>query len=686
MWGFFNGSTDDYACGGFPNQPVVPYGPDEDGLYINNEIWSPPIDWTRDTTGTPIPSDASGVMLEYDAYGDMGTVSGVLGRWGIRSKVAGCWGTWQSVASWFPEKQWYRFRQEITGYIDPGADTIQVALGCFEPCPVYCEPEDCHSHGPLYDNVRVIRFKPPVCQVTPDSLDFGAVAVGDSLDKMFTITNTSTSGILSGTVHETCSDYSIVSEAYYSLAGGQSQDFTVRFKPTAIGSHICTVETWDDLCSDVACSGDGVGTLYVDAEATGLGDGSSWLDAYTELRDALATADSTVSEIWVAAGTYTPTASTDRSATFQLRDSLAVYGGFAGTETTLAERDWAANVTILSGDLGIVDNDSDNSYHVVTASGTDSSAVLDGFTVTEGNANGGGEDGRGGGIYNAGGSPIVQNVWIYGHRSVAGGSAMYNTGANPIIQNTIVYDRILNVNGSVPVITNSSIVLSKLINNDSSPLIYNTILWTPRAEPVVENTGTSSPSFRNSLVVGSGGSSSWDSGFGTDLGNNIDDDPMFKGVTVGDLHLWSSSPAIEAGDNSAPNLPVTDLDGNPRIYGTNVDMGAYEYQGPATGIEDDPAPTLPKTFALHQNVPNPFNPTTIISYDVPVAGGKVALQVYDVAGRLVRTLVDGLETPGEKRVTWNGLNSQGNRVATGVYFYRMTAAGFTKTRKMVLLQ
>ena len=95
---------------------------------------------------------------------------------------------------------------------------------------------------------------------------------------------------------------------------------------------------------------------------------------------------------------------------------------------------------------------------------------------------------------------------------------------------------------------------------------------------------------------------------------------------------------------------------------------------------------MPETFALHQNLPNPFNPTTMIFYDVPEGGGPVTIRVYDVAGRLIRTLVDGVETSGGKRVMWNGRDNSGSRVATGVYFYRMTAPGFTSTRKMILLQ
>jgi flagellar hook assembly protein FlgD len=97
-------------------------------------------------------------------------------------------------------------------------------------------------------------------------------------------------------------------------------------------------------------------------------------------------------------------------------------------------------------------------------------------------------------------------------------------------------------------------------------------------------------------------------------------------------------------------------------------------------------PDVPTSYALMQNHPNPFNPTTVIDYDVPGAGSNVTLRIYDVSGRLVRTLVDGFETPGRKTVTWDGVNNSGRTVATGVYFYRMAAPGFEKTRKMVMMK
>jgi len=97
-------------------------------------------------------------------------------------------------------------------------------------------------------------------------------------------------------------------------------------------------------------------------------------------------------------------------------------------------------------------------------------------------------------------------------------------------------------------------------------------------------------------------------------------------------------------------------------------------------------PGMPTRFALHQNVPNPFNPTTAIAFDVPTGGARVTLEIYDVGGHLVDRLVDGFQSGGHKRVTWTGTDRRGHGVASGVYFYRLRAKGFVETRKMILIQ
>ena len=114
------------------------------------------------------------------------------------------------------------------------------------------------------------------------------------------------------------------------------------------------------------------------------------------------------------------------------------------------------------------------------------------------------------------------------------------------------------------------------------------------------------------------------------------------------------------------------------------------------GNESDPvSPTtltgvghsrIPERYALYQNKPNPFNPATLIRYDVPAGGGHITLAVYDVAGRLVRTLVDDVQTAGQKRATWDGRDSRGESAASGIYFYRLKTPTVVKTLKMALLR
>jgi len=98
---------------------------------------------------------------------------------------------------------------------------------------------------------------PPMCTVWPDNFDFGTVFTGSFRDTTFIITNTG-GGTISGTVSETCAHYSIVSGGgAYGLAGGDTLSVTMRFEPTGAGTHVCTVETGDALCSDVFCTGVG---------------------------------------------------------------------------------------------------------------------------------------------------------------------------------------------------------------------------------------------------------------------------------------------------------------------------------------------------------------------------------------------------------------------------------------------
>ncbi|MHC4217882.1 MAG: right-handed parallel beta-helix repeat-containing protein [Planctomycetota bacterium] len=221
-----------------------------------------------------------------------------------------------------------------------------------------------------------------------------------------------------------------------------------RFKTSRLASLVSAAM--------VASAASAQTTLYVDDDTTPGGDGLSWQTAYRFLQDALGDAlasGGTVTEIHVAQGTHTPdrdaanpNGTGDREATFQLISGVAVMGGFAGLGAPDPEvRDLGLYETVLSGDL--LGNDGpnftgneENAYSVVTGSGTDLTAVIDGFTITAGNADG--PDGsplywqHGAGMWNSTGSPTVQDCLFQANLAQQQGGGMSNYyGSSPDVTN-----------------------------------------------------------------------------------------------------------------------------------------------------------------------------------------------------------------------------------------------------------
>ncbi|MFG0284949.1 MAG: right-handed parallel beta-helix repeat-containing protein [Phycisphaerales bacterium JB039] len=197
------------------------------------------------------------------------------------------------------------------------------------------------------------------------------------------------------------------------------------------------------LATVVATSGAAAQMItYVDADAPPGGDGASWATAYNDLQDALPPLAG-ATEIWIAEGVYKPS-ERDVTATFQMRSRLAVYGGFRGDETARDQRDPALYRTVLSGDL--LGNDGpgfterwDNVLHVVSFRLTDDSAILDGVTITGGQADGVTDtEQKGGGIAIAGASPIIRDCVIQDCHADREGGGIHVVSGDPLLERIVI--------------------------------------------------------------------------------------------------------------------------------------------------------------------------------------------------------------------------------------------------------
>ena len=381
-------------------------------------------------------------------------------------------------------------------------------------------------------------------------------------------------------------------------------------------------------------------TLFVDADAAAGGDGLGWGTAYDDLQSALESAaafnsdgiaENDVEAIWIAEGVYKPTAELEpgdpRSASFSLADGVTLYGGFAGTETALTERDWIAHETILSGDLGVGGDATDNARTVVFCPRRVVAAV-DGVTVTGGNADGIYEGQHrerhvGGGIFNSGTLTVSNSILL--HNTADAGGAIFNGTVLEVVNSTFegnAADRgggVFNYMGTMHVANSTfsgNSARGEGGDNGKGGAVHNLSTATITNSTLAGNSATAGGggifsygtlTLRNSILWCNGGGDLEDHktlsvsqtliGIDpqfvrdpSDGGDGWGDDPDTPGVDesanddCGDLRLTSQSPAIDYGDGAAAvdaqgNPLATDFGGNPRNYGGSpVDAGAYEFQ------------------------------------------------------------------------------------------------------------
>ncbi len=389
------------------------------------------------------------------------------------------------------------------------------------------------------------------------------------------------------------------------------------------------------------------GVRYAAPTAQGSGDCSLWANACT-LQTALAQAISG-DEIWVKAGAHYPGAAGILTATFTLKNGVALYGGFAGTETLRNQRNWQTNKTILSGDIdrNDVNNDGNyiaetwndikgnNAYDVVTGSGTDATAVLDGFVITAGQTNY-----YGGGMYNESGSPTLTHVTFSGNSTSYYGGGMGNyANSSPTLTNVTFSGNSAGWGGGM------------YNYGNSSPTLTNVIIWgntAPTGQSIYNESST--PIIAYSDLQGCGGSGGgWDPACGTDGNGNIDADPRFVDAANGNLRLDFGSPAIDAGDPA--NCPATDQRGFLR-NDLRCDIGAYE-------LQYSDSHTVIKT-GLTTGVPYSFGPTRLrLTITSGNAGTITVTKRFAAPG--------GVYNTGEITATW-WITASGSPFAATVAF------------------
>lgn len=480
---------------------------------------------------------------------------------------------------------------------------------------------------------------------------------------------------------------------------------------------------------------------YVDRSAFGPPDGTSWYRAYRTVQDALAVAASG-DEIWIADGTYTPDDGAgqtpgDRGASFHVSDGITIRGGFAGYGASNPDaRDLEAHPTVLSGDLygddlwGILNRD-DNSYHVMT---TDGAAILDGLTIAYGQADGSYPNYYGGGVYIETGTPVflhctmrgntgvyggavavldaaplLANCNLSGNRALLFGGALYNYDGQTTLNNCLLTGNSAGDSGAGggSAISNIGSAVSQIVLNDST-LADNTGPWPDEWVIFNFNYGgaysTETVQINNSIIYNDGGDSLiWSANTanvavsyslvqgGWGGAGNLDTDPDF--VTRGlwsiegewidgssNYGLASSSPAIDAGDDSLVPADAADVDrdgntsethpidlaGADRVQDGRVDMGAYEQPGSTPS----PAWTELHTFNITFDVPYGVTSATTLngSYTHQVDSSfaaelKLEVEATSVAGGTWSAWFDpdpGIVGPGSEMVTFR---IQGQNVA-----------------------
>jgi len=301
-------------------------------------------------------------------------------------------------------------------------------------------------------------------------------------------------------------------------------------------------------------------------------------------------------------------------------------------------------------------------------------------------------DGNGGGIQLSGSNPIIKSVVIKNNSGLSGGGGLLCTGSSsPLLSDVrIIGNNGGNDGGGLYLTAGSSPILSNvLIANNTANNGGGLLCWDNNVLPILNNVtimnnigngidiiAFAQPTLTNSIIwgntpanipIGSTVIADYcDIEGGWDGEGNIDADPLFCDLSNGDFSLAENSPCVGTGESG-------------------VDIGAFGIGCDSLILTVNNVANIPIKYALDYNYPNPFNPTTSIRYDLP-EDAFVSITVYDLLGRQIIILVNTDMTAGYRSVLWNGTDTYGNPVSSGMYIYQIQAGSFVQSKKMVLLK
>jgi hypothetical protein len=711
LWGFFSGSPDTYACGGHPEQPAVPFTQfggidDPRDLYMDNEIWSPPIDWNTDINAMPIPATANLAFLEFDVYRDLPLDNLVFYTWQIRSVIAGCAHDWLGGFMLFygNEKDWFRHIEQVAHHVDPNATEVQISLGVLDFCSYLCGGTltgACHSHAPLFDNVRLIR--------TSSAGPYWSVNEFDLFQDNFSV-----NGTTGGTVRMDNANYNgrpYDSEAVVSVfAPDGGIDWHIPGDTLSGPAVYCHVKDVSAVKSGNAISEDLEDYPVVETDA-----------GWTVLRCLGPTGDPWMAQYSVGLNDYLYTPGDTVYYYFSARDSSGVttYWSLpAGATTDEADVVMCPNevtclpANALSGatDILYVDNYDNLGAQPFFESAFEALGLTpDRYDILApmSTNNFWSNNGPGSRVVN------VTNQLISSYRKIIWNSGdlrldTIGDGARYSSDDFALLFTFLDQhpNGAGLYLSGNSIAEEWITSTQASAMNLRDTYFNFN---VINGAHTEVGEAVSPLVIGMPGSCFDRGSEGLDMliayaggcsGVNGFDvlEPYGPAqaamVYAGDIS--NAAVVTQVTENSVGNVARVILSGfsfhNIRDYQPGSVPARVSHleailEWLGSDLED---PVLvddfvPPSNSLGQNYPNPFNPTTTINYSIKEQV-YVTLKIYNVAGQLVKTLVNEKKAPGLYTIQWNGENNTGDPVGSGVYFYRMVTKDFSQTRKLILMK